>query len=166
MLHLSPRGHRILSKRVLIEQSAIEVPHFIHFAPAPAAHETMGDKRWRALGVICCAMFISAIDMTIVNVALPDMSHELDAGIGELQWVLDAFLVSLAGLLLLGSGLADRFGVVARLRAGARRLRRHLRAGRRIAERRRGDRLAGADGRGGGVRAASLAVVARGAVPT
>jgi DHA2 family multidrug resistance protein-like MFS transporter len=70
----------------------------------------MGDKRWLGLGVICCAMFISAIDMTIVNVALPDMSHELDAGIGELQWVLDAFLVSLAGLLLLGSGLADRFG--------------------------------------------------------
>ena len=55
-------------------------------------------------------MFISAIDMTIVNVALPDMSNELDAGIGELQWVLDAFLVSLAGLLLVGNGLADRFG--------------------------------------------------------
>ncbi|MFL5876857.1 MAG: MFS transporter [Solirubrobacteraceae bacterium] len=56
------------------------------------------------------AMFISAMDMTIVNVALPDMSNDLDAGIGELQWVLDAFLVSLAGLLLVGSGLADRFG--------------------------------------------------------
>ncbi len=55
-------------------------------------------------------MFISAMDMTIVNVALPDMSNDLDAGIGELQWVLDAFLVSLAGLVLVGSGLADRFG--------------------------------------------------------
>jgi DHA2 family multidrug resistance protein-like MFS transporter len=55
-------------------------------------------------------MFISAMDMTIVNVALPDMSNDLDAGIGELQWVLDAFLVSLAGLLLVGGGLADRFG--------------------------------------------------------
>jgi EmrB/QacA subfamily drug resistance transporter len=55
-------------------------------------------------------MFISAMDMTIVNVALPDMSNDLDAGIGELQWVLDAFLVSLAGFLLAGSGLADRFG--------------------------------------------------------
>jgi len=55
-------------------------------------------------------MFISAMDMTIVNVALPDMSKDLDAGIGELQWVLDAFLVSLAGLLLVGNGLADRFG--------------------------------------------------------
>src|SRR5215203_5475857 len=69
-----------------------------------------GDSRWRGLGVICVAMFISAMDMTIVNVALPDMSNDLDAGIGELQWVLDAFLVSLAGLLLVGSGLADRFG--------------------------------------------------------
>ena len=55
-------------------------------------------------------MFISAMDMTIVNVALPDMASDLDAGIGELQWVLDAFLVSLAGLLLVGNGLADRFG--------------------------------------------------------
>jgi EmrB/QacA subfamily drug resistance transporter len=47
---------------------------------------------------------------TIVNVALPDIADDLNAGIGELQWVLDGFLVALAGLLLLGSGLADRFG--------------------------------------------------------
>jgi EmrB/QacA subfamily drug resistance transporter len=55
-------------------------------------------------------MFISAMDMTIVNVALPDMSADLGAGIGELQWVMDGFLVSVAGLLLVGNGLADRFG--------------------------------------------------------
>jgi EmrB/QacA subfamily drug resistance transporter len=67
-------------------------------------------RPWLGLGVICVAMFISAMDMTIVNVALPDMADDLNAGIGELQWVLDAFLVSLAGLLLVGSGLADRFG--------------------------------------------------------
>src|ERR671923_1472695 len=85
----------------------MEVPHFIHFAPAPSAPE---EKRWWGLWIICVAMFISAMDMTIVNVALPDMSNDLDAGIGELQWVLDAFLVSLAGLLLVGTGLADRFG--------------------------------------------------------
>jgi DHA2 family multidrug resistance protein-like MFS transporter len=55
-------------------------------------------------------MFISAVDMTIVNVALPEISQDLNAGVGELQWVLAAFLVALAGLLLVGSGLADRFG--------------------------------------------------------
>ena len=60
--------------------------------------------------MVCAAMFISAVDMTIVNVALPDISEDLNAGLGELQWVLDGFLVALAGLLLMGSGLADRFG--------------------------------------------------------
>jgi len=55
-------------------------------------------------------MFVSAVDMTIVNVALPAISEELDAGVSELQWVLDGFLVAFAGLLLLGSGMADRFG--------------------------------------------------------
>jgi len=83
------------------------VTHHIHGAQPD---EAGGGKRWLGLGVICVAMFISAMDMTIVNVALPDMSNDLDAGIGELQWVLDAFLVTLAGLLLVGSGLADRFG--------------------------------------------------------
>jgi EmrB/QacA subfamily drug resistance transporter len=78
--------------------------------PRDPEHGESEDRRWLGLGVICVAMFISAMDMTIVNVALPQMSDDLDAGIGELQWVLDAFLVSLAGLLLVGNGLADRFG--------------------------------------------------------
>jgi EmrB/QacA subfamily drug resistance transporter len=65
---------------------------------------------WRALAVITVAIFISSVDTTIVNVALPDMAHDLDAGLNELQWVIDAFLVALAGLLLVGSGLGDRFG--------------------------------------------------------
>jgi EmrB/QacA subfamily drug resistance transporter len=72
--------------------------------------EAPHDRRWGGLVVLCTAMFISAVDMTIVNVALPDISSDLGAGVGELQWVLDGFLVALAGLLLVGSGLADRFG--------------------------------------------------------
>jgi EmrB/QacA subfamily drug resistance transporter len=68
------------------------------------------ERRQLGLLVVCAAMFISAVDMTIVNVALPAISQDLDAGVGELQWVLDAFLIALAGLLLVGSGLADRFG--------------------------------------------------------
>src|SRR4051795_11570165 len=76
----------------------------------PAASAPLDERRWYGLGVICVAVFISAMDMTIVNVALPDISNDLGAGIGELQWVLDAFLVTLGGLLLAGNGLADRFG--------------------------------------------------------
>jgi MFS transporter, DHA2 family, multidrug resistance protein len=68
------------------------------------------ERREQGLLVVCAAMFISAVDMTVVNVALPDISEDLNAGVGELQWVLDGFLVALAGLLLVGSGLADRFG--------------------------------------------------------
>jgi MFS transporter, DHA2 family, multidrug resistance protein len=55
-------------------------------------------------------MFISAVDQTIVDVALPDISKDLHAGVSELQWVMDGFLIALAGFLLVGSGLADRFG--------------------------------------------------------
>ena len=88
--------------------AAIEFPHYIHHLPFEGVvpHE----RRRQGLLVVCGAMFISAVDMTIVNVALPAISEDLNAGVGELQWVIDAFLVSLAGLLLLGSGLADRFG--------------------------------------------------------
>ena len=85
----------------------MELPHFIHHMHPPREAVL---RPWRGLTVICVAMFISAMDMTIVNVALPDMANDLDAGVGELQWVLDAFLVTLAGLLLVGNGLADRFG--------------------------------------------------------
>jgi EmrB/QacA subfamily drug resistance transporter len=86
----------------------VEFPHHLLHLPfeGAAPHE----RRQLGLVVVCGAMFISAVDMTIVNVALPDIAEDLNAGVGELQWVLDAFLVALAGLLLMGSGLADRFG--------------------------------------------------------
>ena len=80
-------------------------------------HEAAGDarswdpaQRWRGLAVVCAAMVISAVDMTIVNVALPAISRDLNATLGELQWVLDGFLVALAGMLAVASGVADRFG--------------------------------------------------------
>jgi EmrB/QacA subfamily drug resistance transporter len=55
-------------------------------------------------------MFISAVDTTIVNVALPEISRDLHAAESELQWVMDSFLIALGGFLLVGSGSADRFG--------------------------------------------------------
>ena len=87
----------------------IEHPHLVRHLRHE--HEaTQSDTRRLGLIVLCGAMFISAVDSTIVNIALPDISNDLNAGVGELQWVLDGFLVSLAGLLLVGSGLADHFG--------------------------------------------------------
>lgn len=50
------------------------------------------------------------LDGTVVNVALPAIGRDLDAGISELQWVLNGYLLSLAALILLGGSLGDRFG--------------------------------------------------------
>ncbi|MGH9026138.1 MAG: DHA2 family efflux MFS transporter permease subunit, partial [Acidimicrobiia bacterium] len=66
--------------------------------------------RWLALVVLCVAVFISTVDTTVVNVALPDIATDLDATTADLQWVMDAYTIALAGLILLGGGLADRFG--------------------------------------------------------
>ena len=50
------------------------------------------------------------LDVTIVNVALPDIEKALDASLADLQWVIDAYALTLAALLLTAGSLADRFG--------------------------------------------------------
>jgi len=56
------------------------------------------------------AIFMLLLDITIVNVALPDIGRELDASFSDLQWVIDAYALSLAALLLTAGSLADRLG--------------------------------------------------------
>jgi EmrB/QacA subfamily drug resistance transporter len=53
---------------------------------------------------------IAFLDGTVVNVALPAIADDLDAGVGGLQWTLDAYLVTLSALLLLGGSVGDRYG--------------------------------------------------------
>lgn len=69
--------------------------------------------RSRRIGIllICClSLFIVGLDATVVNVALPSIGRDLDAGISGLQWTLDAYTVVLASLLMLGGSTGDRFG--------------------------------------------------------
>jgi EmrB/QacA subfamily drug resistance transporter len=66
--------------------------------------------RWWPLVAICLGTFILLVDVTIVSVALPSMSSDLHAQLSSLQWVVDAYALSLAALLLLSGSLADRFG--------------------------------------------------------
>jgi EmrB/QacA subfamily drug resistance transporter len=75
-------------------------------------------RRWVALGVLCLSLLVIVIDNTIVNVALPTLALELDAGVSELQWVVDAYTLSFAGLLLLAGTLGDRYGRRRTLLAG------------------------------------------------
>jgi len=68
------------------------------------------EKRWWALAVISLAILISTVDQTIVNVALPPISQELNASTADLQWVGAAYGIMLAGLVLFANGVADRYG--------------------------------------------------------
>ncbi|NED66015.1 MFS transporter, partial [Streptomyces sp. SID10244] len=58
--------------------------------------------RWLALAALCFAELLVMVDNTIVNVALPTMARDLDAGISGLQWIVDAYTLVFAGLLLTG----------------------------------------------------------------
>ena len=62
------------------------------------------------LGICCMSLFIVGLDSTIVNVALPSISRELHAPVSSLQWVIDAYTLVLASLLLFSGSTADRIG--------------------------------------------------------
>ncbi|MEV5752218.1 MFS transporter [Actinoallomurus sp. NPDC052308] len=67
-------------------------------------------RRWLILGICCMSLFIVGLDNTIVNIALPSMQHDLHASVSGLQWVIDAYTVVLAALLMLSGSTADRVG--------------------------------------------------------
>jgi EmrB/QacA subfamily drug resistance transporter len=68
------------------------------------------DRRWIVLAVLCLSVFLVVVDNTIVNVALPTLNRHLDASISSLQWIVDAYSLAFAGLLLAGGGIGDRLG--------------------------------------------------------
>ena len=66
-------------------------------------------RRWTLIAV-CVTTFMLLLDITIVNVALPSIQHRLKADLTGLQWVVDAYALALAALILTAGALADRFG--------------------------------------------------------
>ena len=68
------------------------------------------DRRWAILAVLCLSLLVAVIDNTIVNVALPTLSRDLQATTGQLQWIVDAYTLVFAGLLLTAGTLGDRRG--------------------------------------------------------
>jgi EmrB/QacA subfamily drug resistance transporter len=67
------------------------------------------EKRWWTLLILSTALLVISLDNTILNVALPTIERELDAGSGQLQWVVDSYTLVFAGLLLTMGALGDRF---------------------------------------------------------
>jgi EmrB/QacA subfamily drug resistance transporter len=68
------------------------------------------DRKWWTLAAVSAGVFMLLLDITIVNVALPDIERALDASLSDLQWVINAYALSLAALLLTAGSLADLLG--------------------------------------------------------
>jgi EmrB/QacA subfamily drug resistance transporter len=66
--------------------------------------------RWFALGVLCVAMVMVTLDVTVLNVALPTIVRDLNASTTGLEWIVDSYVIVFAGLLLAVGSLADRTG--------------------------------------------------------
>ncbi|MGE5408846.1 MAG: MFS transporter [Syntrophothermus sp.] len=68
------------------------------------------ERKWWTLVLISTATFMLLLDITVVNVALPDIRDELNASLSSLQWVVDAYSLMLAAFLLTAGSLGDRLG--------------------------------------------------------
>jgi EmrB/QacA subfamily drug resistance transporter len=68
------------------------------------------ERKWWTLVLVSIATFMLLLDVTVVNVALPDIQRELNASLSSLQWVVDAYSLMLAAFLLTAGSLGDRLG--------------------------------------------------------
>src|SRR3954451_14874544 len=85
-------------------------------SPSPRKESRMGidpvhyARRWKTLAVLSLSLLIIGLDNTILNVALPSLQEHFDASSSTLQWIVDAYLLVFAGLLLTAGTFGDRFG--------------------------------------------------------
>jgi EmrB/QacA subfamily drug resistance transporter len=68
------------------------------------------NRKWWTLAAVCTGVFMLLLDITIVNVALPDIGRGFHASLSDLQWVIDAYALTLAAFLLTAGSLADLYG--------------------------------------------------------
>ena len=77
---------------------------------ASVEHREPDPHRWQALALVCVAFFMTILDVSIVNVALPSIKNSLHVSDNTLQWVLIAYTITFGGFLLLGGRAADLLG--------------------------------------------------------
>ena len=82
----------------------------LKLAPAPNPSPDDDRRRWATLIIVCFAQLMIVLDVTIVNVALPSIQHDLGFSQANLTWVVNAFLVTFGSLLLLAGRLGDLLG--------------------------------------------------------
>ncbi|MCW2882696.1 MAG: putative transporter [Sphaerisporangium sp.] len=67
-------------------------------------------RRWWILGVLCVSLLVLVVDNTVLNLAIPSLIRDLGAGPADIQWIIDAYILVFAGLLLTAGSLSDRYG--------------------------------------------------------
>jgi len=106
------------------EGAVLEHPHHAHRLPAlltrggPRTPEQIHALRWWTLPVLCLSLLIIVMDNTILNVAIPSLMSDLHASNSQIQWIIDAYTLVFAGLLLTTGSLGDRFGRKGALQIG------------------------------------------------
>ena len=68
------------------------------------------DRKWWTLIAVCTATFMLLLDITVVNVALPNIQSALHSSFSDIQWVVDAYSLTLAAFLLTAGVFGDMFG--------------------------------------------------------
>ncbi|HEX4814284.1 MAG TPA: MFS transporter [Nonomuraea sp.] len=67
-------------------------------------------RRWWILGVLCLALLVLVVDNTVLNLAIPSLNEEMGATPSDIQWIIDAYVLAYAGLLLTAGSLSDKYG--------------------------------------------------------
>jgi len=86
--------------------------------PAKKPVDRVYQRRWKMLAVLSLSMMIIGLDNTIVNVVLPTLQRQFSASASDLQWIVDAYLLVFAAVLLIMGTLGDRFGRKRALQGG------------------------------------------------
>ena len=79
-------------------------------AESAEAKDRKHSRRYWTLGILSVSLIIIALDVTVLNVAIPTLQTELNASASALQWIINAYILVFAGLLLTMGSLGDRFG--------------------------------------------------------
>ncbi|MBL7254906.1 MFS transporter [Paractinoplanes lichenicola] len=67
-------------------------------------------RRWLILGVLCLSLLVVVVDNMVLNIAIPSLIRDLGASTAQIQWIIDAYILVFAGLLLTAGSLSDRHG--------------------------------------------------------
>jgi MFS family permease len=78
--------------------------------PASSPERSGADHRWLVLTILCLAVVVIVLDNSILNVALPSIEKSLGADSSQLQWIVDAYTLVFASVILTAGSLGDRLG--------------------------------------------------------